>query len=168
MGGAFWAYLAVTVLFSMFLYHLLFTVKEERRQAISAMTPPSILPIFTVMLAGTLAGVFSKAQPAGPGSVHPLRGDSLHPQGLGLPMSIFEYSTYLSRPMAFGLSAQKPGMFMADGPPSCTWAALVSMANDVPRAFREPNQSIVPSRSRLAFRRLSSCSSSVQARDCLA
>jgi len=63
---AFWAYLGVTFGLSIFQYHLLFTVKEERRLVVSAMTPAWILPIFPVMLAGTLAGgAVSSASMAG-------------------------------------------------------------------------------------------------------
>ncbi|KAK5662655.1 hypothetical protein OQA88_8571 [Cercophora sp. LCS_1] len=53
--ACFWVYLALAFAFSVFQYHLLFTVKEERRLVVSAMTPAWILPIFPVMLAGTLA-----------------------------------------------------------------------------------------------------------------
>ncbi|KAK0701149.1 voltage-dependent anion channel-domain-containing protein [Apiosordaria backusii] len=131
MRVAFWTYLAITFVFSVFQYHLLFTVKEERRLSINAMTPAWILPIFPVMLAGSLAGVCAKSQPA----VQALEMISagLAAQGLGILVSMFYYSTYLSRLMAFGLPVQRPGMFIAVGPPSFTCSALVAMAGEVPR-----------------------------------
>ncbi|KAK0673563.1 voltage-dependent anion channel-domain-containing protein [Cercophora samala] len=131
MRVAFWIYLTVTFLFSVLQYHLLFTVKEERRLSINAMTPAWILPIFPVMLAGSLAGALAKSQPA----VQALEiiAAGLAAQGLGILVSMFYYSTYLSRLMAFGLPVQRPGMFIAVGPPSFTCSALVAMAGEVPR-----------------------------------
>ena len=130
---AFWIYLAMTFSVSVLQYHLLFTAKESRRLHVAAMTPAWILPIFPVMLAGTLAGGFSKLQP--PDLAIPMVCAGLAAQGLGLLISIFMYSTYLSRLMAYGLPAQRPGMFIAVGPPSFTCAALLAMAADVPRLF---------------------------------
>ncbi|KAK1753211.1 putative malic acid transport protein, partial [Echria macrotheca] len=132
---AFWCYLAVTFGFSVFQYHLLFTVKEERRLVVSAMTPAWILPIFPVMLAGTLAG--SACRLAGAEHAAGIICAGLAAQGLGLLVSVFFYATYLSRLMAFGLPAQRPGMFIAVGPPSFTCAALLSMSAEIPRVFAE-------------------------------
>lgn len=135
LQAAFWIYLTVTFLFSVLMYHLLFTVKEERRLTVDVMTPAWILPIFPVMLAGTLAGSFSRQLPAGQAFAVLCAG--LAAQGLGLLVSLFMYSTYLSRLMAYGLPGQRPGMFIAVGPPSFTCAALVAMAADVPRVFTQ-------------------------------
>ncbi|KAK4159511.1 voltage-dependent anion channel-domain-containing protein [Cladorrhinum sp. PSN259] len=135
MRVAFWVYLAITFTFSVGQYHLLFTVKEERRLTVSAMTPAWILPIFPVMLAGTLATPCSRGQAAE--SAIKILSAGLAAQGLGILVSVFFYSTYLSRLMAFGLPVQRPGMFIAVGPPSFTCSALVSMAGEVPRVFRE-------------------------------
>ncbi|OIW23560.1 C4-dicarboxylate transporter/malic acid transport protein [Coniochaeta ligniaria NRRL 30616] len=138
-GAAFWAYLAVTFLVSVIQYHLLSTVKEERRLTVNSVTPTWSLPIFPVMLAGTLAALFSKNQPADQALSMLCAG--LAAQGLGILVSIFMYSAYLSRLMTFGLPFQRPGMFIAVGPPSFTGAALVAMAADVPRIFEEINPS---------------------------
>lgn len=140
-GGAFWAYLAVTFVVSVIQYHLLSTVKEERRLNVSAITPTWTLPIFPVMLAGTLAAIFSKNQPADQALAMVCAG--LAAQGLGILVSIFMYSAYLSRLMTFGLPFQRPGMFIAVGPPSFTGAALVAMAADVPRIFEEASPSSI-------------------------
>ncbi|KAK0648190.1 voltage-dependent anion channel, partial [Cercophora newfieldiana] len=132
---AFWGYLALTFGMSIFQYHLLFTVKPERRLVVSAMTPAWILPIFPVMLAGTLAGGAARGLSAERAVAVLAAG--LAAQGLGFLVSIFFYATYLSRLMAFGLPAQRPGMFIAVGPPSFTCAALVSMAAEMPRIFAD-------------------------------
>ncbi|KAK3313034.1 c4-dicarboxylate transporter malic acid transport [Apodospora peruviana] len=134
MEITFWIYLAVTFASSVFQYHMLFTVKEERRLQVSTMTPAWILPIFPVMLAGTLAGAASKLQ--SPEHSVSILCAGLAAQGLGFWVSVFFYSTYLSRLMAFGLPVQRPGMFIAVGPPSFTCAALVGMANRVPEVFK--------------------------------
>ncbi|KAK4223471.1 putative c4-dicarboxylate transporter malic acid transport protein [Podospora fimiseda] len=135
MRVAFWVYLAVTFAFSVGQYHLLFTVKEERRLTVSAMTPAWILPIFPVMLAGTLATPCARGQVAE--SAIKILSAGLAAQGLGILVSVFFYSTYLSRLMAFGLPVQRPGMFIAVGPPSFTCSAFVSMAGEIPRVFRD-------------------------------
>ncbi|KAK4132166.1 hypothetical protein BT67DRAFT_92166 [Trichocladium antarcticum] len=132
---AFWCYLGASFAFSVGQYHLLFTVKKERRLMVSAMTPAWILPIFPVMLAGTLAGVCARGLAAEQALAVLCAG--LAAQGLGFLVSVFFYSTYLSRLMAFGLPAQRPGMFIAVGPPSFTCAALVAMAAEVPRVLDE-------------------------------
>jgi len=138
-GAIFWVYLAMTFLVSVFQYHMLAVVKEGRRLNVNSMTPTWILPIFPVMLAGTLASVFSKYQPADQALA--MLGAGLAAQGLGMLVSIFMYSTYLSRLMTFGLPFQRPGMFIAVGPPSFTGAALVTMAADIPRVFEEASRS---------------------------
>ncbi|KXX77499.1 putative malic acid transport protein [Madurella mycetomatis] len=136
LPAAFWAYLSATFALSVVQYHLLFTVrKTERRLTVGGMTPAWILPILPVMLAGTVAA----------GCAAGLRGRralavlcaGLAAQGLGILVSVFFYATYLSRLMAFGLPAQRPGMFIAVGPPSFTCSALVAMAAEVPRVFAE-------------------------------
>lgn len=129
----YWLYLAVTFIVSVIQYHLLFTVKEQRRLQAHAMTPAWILPIFPVMLSGTIAAFDSRTQT--PSQALAMIASGLAAQGLGFMVSIFMYATYLSRLMVYGLPAQRPGMFIAVGPPSFTCAALVSMADDVPRIF---------------------------------
>lgn len=132
---AFWFFSALTFLVSVIQYHLLFTVKAERRLSLTTITPAWVLPIFPVMLIGTLAGSFSKTQD--PESAIGMICAGLAAQGLGLLVSFFFFSSYLSRLMAFGLPAQRPGMFIAVGPPSFTGAAVISMASDIPRIFQQ-------------------------------
>lgn len=131
----FWLYLSATFLVSVIQYHLLFSVKEQRRLTVHSMTPAWILPVFPVMLAGTIAAFDSPTQT--PDRALSILSAGLAAQGLGFLVSIFMYATYLSRLMVYGLPAQRPGMFIAVGPPSFTCAALVGMANDVPRIFAD-------------------------------
>lgn len=129
----FWLYTAATFALSVVQYHLLFTVKEQRRLTVHSMTPAWILPIFPVMLAGTVAAFDAPTQ--APAQALAVMGAGLAAQGLGMLVSVFMYATYLSRLMVYGLPAQRPGMFIAVGPPSFTCAALLAMADDVPRVF---------------------------------
>lgn len=129
----FWIYASLTFLLSVVQYHLLFTVKEHRRLTVHAMTPAWILPIFPVMLAGTIAAFDSPTQT--PSQALAIITTGVAAQGLGMLVSVFMYATYLSRLMVYGLPAQRPGMFIAVGPPSFTCAALIGMASDVPRIF---------------------------------
>ncbi|GAB1318240.1 Voltage-dependent anion channel-domain-containing protein [Madurella fahalii] len=133
---AFWIYLGATFALSVVQYHLLFSVrKKERRLTVGAMTPAWILPILPVMLAGTVAAACARGLP-GRGAL-PVLCAGLAAQGLGILISVFFYATYLSRLMAFGLPVQRPGMFIAVGPPSFTCSALAAMAAEVPRVFAE-------------------------------
>lgn len=129
----FWIYVTVTFLMSIFQYQLLFSVKEQRRLTVNSMTPAWILPIFPIMLAGTIAAFDSPTQP--PSQALAIIATGVAAQGLGMLVSIFMYATYISRLMVYGLPAQRPGMFIAVGPPSFTCAALIGMSNDVPRIF---------------------------------
>ncbi|KAJ2894352.1 C4-dicarboxylate transporter/malic acid transporter [Zalerion maritima] len=136
----FWIYLAVTFLVSILQYDRLF--RNKSHLSASSMTPAWILPIFPVMLAGTLAGFFSPSQPAGHALAILAAGAAA--QGLGMLVSVFFYGTYLTRLMAHGLPDLRPGMFIAVGPPSFTAAALVSMGGDIPRVLSATSTEAVP------------------------
>lgn len=129
----FWLYVSVTFITSVIQYHLLFSVKEQRRLTVNSMTPAWILPIFPVMLSGTIAAASSSTQE--PKQALAMISAGVAAQGLGFLVSTFLYATYLSRLMVYGLPAQRPGMFIAVGPPSFTCVALIGMGNDVPRIF---------------------------------
>ncbi|KDN66312.1 putative C4-dicarboxylate transporter/malic acid transporter [Colletotrichum sublineola] len=125
----FWLYLGATFFLSVGMYHLLFT--GRRRLSLDTMTPAWILPIFPVMLSGTLAAFFAPSQP--PEQAAAMIGAGLAAQALGFLISAFMYAIYISRLMTIGLPVQRPGMFIAVGPPSFTAAALVSMGAQAPR-----------------------------------
>ncbi|KAK1992065.1 C4-dicarboxylate transporter/malic acid transporter [Colletotrichum falcatum] len=127
----FWLYFVLTFLLSVGMYHLLFD--GRRRLSLDNMTPAWILPIFPVMLAGTLAAFFAPSQPPNQAAAIIVAG--LAAQGLGFLISAFMYAIYLSRLMTVGLPVQRPGMFIAVGPPSFTAAALVALGAQVPRLF---------------------------------
>lgn len=129
----FWMYLAATFLFSIIHYHIIFTVKETRRLESKSMTPGWILPIFPIMLAGTVAAADSQTQ--GPRQALMMVAAGTAAQGLGFFFSVFFYAIYLNRLITHGLPSHRPAMFIAVGPPSFTCLALIGMASDVPRIF---------------------------------
>ncbi|MCJ1299125.1 hypothetical protein MMC08_001916 [Hypocenomyce scalaris] len=123
----FWTYTACTFLSAILQYHLLFTGKPH---TIQSMTPAWLLPIFPVMLCGTLASVIAGSQPPHQGIPIIIAGVTF--QGVGFLVAVFMYSNYVGRLMSFGLPSPdtRPGMFIAVGPPSFTALALMEMAND--------------------------------------
>ncbi|KAG9245271.1 voltage-dependent anion channel [Calycina marina] len=121
----FWTYVGSTFLVAVGQYFFLFTGKPLTLQSF---TPGWTLPIFPVMLSGTLAGAIAPTQ-----ATHqalPILLAGLTFQGLGLMIAVFFYSIYLGRLMSNGLPApnKRPGMFIAVGPPSFTALALLSMS----------------------------------------
>ncbi len=113
-------------------YHLLFTGIPLTLQS---MTPAWILPVFPIMLSGTLASVISGSQP--PHYAIPILIAGTTFQGLGILISVFMYSNYIGRLMSNGLPSPdtRPGMFISVGPPSFTGLAFIGMANAAIEVF---------------------------------
>ncbi|KAJ5051726.1 uncharacterized protein L3040_001499 [Drepanopeziza brunnea f. sp. 'multigermtubi'] len=95
------------------------------------MTPAWILPMLPIMLTVTIAALMGKCQLLNYALPILVAGATF--QGLGMLISIFMYSIYLSRLMTQGLPKPdlRPGMFIAVGPPSFTGFALLSISNDL-------------------------------------
>ncbi|PSS00893.1 voltage-dependent anion channel, partial [Coniella lustricola] len=129
---AFWSYMAVTILVAIGQYSYVF---RTHNLAPKTMMPTWILPIFPIMLSGTIASVIADTQPAAMSSAIILGG--LAAQGLGIAVSFLMYSHMVGRLMSFGLPNRehRPGLFMNVGPPSFTCLALIGMANGLPDTF---------------------------------
>ena len=106
----FWIYAALTFMVAVGQYFFLFTGKPL---TIQSFTPAWILPVFPVMLCGTLATLMGSSQP--PSHSLPIQIAGVTFQGLGMMISTFFYSIYLGRLMSQGLPAPntRPGMFIA-------------------------------------------------------
>lgn len=106
----FWIYVGCTFLVAVGQYLFLFTGKSFTLQS---MTPAWILPVFPVMLTGTLASTLGPSQPPEYGL--PLLIAGITFQGLGLLIATFFYSIFLGRLMTEGLPEpnKRPGMFIA-------------------------------------------------------
>ncbi|KAL9137835.1 MAG: hypothetical protein Q9175_000969 [Cornicularia normoerica] len=128
----FWTYVAITFTTAVLQYHLLFTGKPITLQS---MTPAWILPVFPIMLSGTVASVISASQPQHQAIPILIAGTTF--QGLGILISVFMYSNYMGRLMSNGLPSPdtRPGMFISVGPPSFTGLAFIGMANAAIEVF---------------------------------
>lgn len=124
----FWIYAALTFCTATGQYFFLFTGKPL---TIQSMTPAWILPIFPMMLCGTLAALLAPSQPPEHGLPILMAGITF--QGLGMMIATFLYSPYLLRLMTNGLPRPdtRPGMFIAVGPPSFTGLALLAISQNL-------------------------------------
>ncbi|MCJ1377207.1 hypothetical protein MMC17_000299 [Xylographa soralifera] len=129
----FWTYVACAFLSAVLQYQLLFTA--PKRLTIQSMTPSWILPIFPIMLSGTIASVSAGSQP--PQHAMSIIIAGLTFQGLGMLVAILMYAQYVGRLMQYGLPAPdlRPGMFIAVGPPSFTALSIIGMASSIPNQF---------------------------------
>ena len=84
----FWIYLACTFLVAVFQYYHLFIAEKLTAQS---MTPAWILPVFPIMLSGTVASIVAGSQP--PQHSLPIIVAGVTFQGLGLMVSVLMYAT---------------------------------------------------------------------------
>jgi C4-dicarboxylate transporter/malic acid transport protein len=128
----FWIYAALTFSVAVGQYFFLFTGKPL---TIQSMTPAWILPVFPIMLCGTLASLMGATQPVE--AVYPILIAGITFQGFGMMMATFMYGPYLRRLMTAGLPSPntRPGMFIAIGPPSFTGLALLGISEHLYRVF---------------------------------
>ncbi|KAF4981177.1 hypothetical protein FZEAL_2977 [Fusarium zealandicum] len=128
----FWVYVVVTFVLAVWQYSYLFA---SHSYSLQTMMPGWLLPIFPVMLAGTIASVILDTQ------VHidplPIIFAGLTCQGLGFCVSMMMYAHMIGRLMQSGLPNRehRTGLFMCVGPPSFTALALIGMANSLPKTI---------------------------------
>jgi C4-dicarboxylate transporter/malic acid transport protein len=129
---AFWGYVIVTLFLAVFQYSYVFS---SHSFGLQTMMPTWILPIFPIMLSGTIASVIADTQPDI--MAVPIVIGGLACQGLGMSVSLIMYSHMVGRLMQAGLPNRehRPGLFMNVGPPSFTALALIGMANGLPDTF---------------------------------
>jgi C4-dicarboxylate transporter/malic acid transport protein len=128
MEVLFWIYAALTFMVAVGQYFFLFTGKQL---TIQNFTPAWILPVFPIMLCGTLAALMGSSQP--PSRALPILIAGVTFQGIGMMIAIFFYGIYLGRLMTDGLPAPatRPGMFIAVGAPSFTGLALLGISGNL-------------------------------------
>ncbi|KAH0282183.1 malic acid transporter, partial [Aureobasidium sp. EXF-3399] len=126
---SFWLYCACTLLLAIGQYCYLFMNKTL---LVKSMTPSWILPIFPVMLTGTLASILASNQP--PDQRLPMIVAGVAAQGLGWTVAVMLYSVCLVRLFEYGLPVpnSRPGMFICVGPPGFTALAIIGMSNALP------------------------------------
>ncbi|KAF2013572.1 hypothetical protein BU24DRAFT_464339 [Aaosphaeria arxii CBS 175.79] len=132
MAIAFWVYVFCTFCLAIFQYSFLFIGHTYMLQKFM---PSWLLPIFPIMLAGTIASVIAADQPIG--SRMPILVAGLGCQGLGFTVAIIMYAHYIGRLMQAGLPNRehRPAMYIGVGPPSFTCLAFIGMANALPDDF---------------------------------
>lgn len=128
----FWIYLTFTFILAVGQYTYLFDSHSFKLQS---MMPSWILPIFPVMLTGTIATVILDAQD----NISPMAiiTAGLTCQGLGFSVSFMMYAHMIGRLMESGLPNRehRPALFMCVGPPAFTALALIGLANKIPQTL---------------------------------
>ena len=129
---AFWSYTFAAFCLATFQYSFLFCCHTYK---LTSFMPSWLLPIFPVMLSGTIASVIAKDQPVT--SRMPIIVAGLGCQGLGFTVAILMYAHYIGRLMQVGYPDRehRGAMFIGVGPPSFTCLALIGMANALPDDF---------------------------------
>jgi tellurite resistance protein TehA-like permease len=132
MAIAFWVYVFMTFCLATFQYSFLFA---RHTYLLTKFMPSWLLPIFPIMLGGTIAAVIAKDQPVS--ARMPIIAAGLGCQGLGFTMSIIMYAHYIGRLMQVGFPNRehRGAMFIGVGPPSFTALAFIGMANALPDDF---------------------------------
>lgn len=132
--AAFWIYVALTAVLAIGQYSYVFAVHSLNLQSFM---PTLILPIFPIMLSGTIASVIASTQPEI--AAMPILVAGLTCQGLGMSVAILMYAHMIGRLIQSGLPNRehRPGLFMCVGPPAFTALALIGMANGVPGSIKE-------------------------------
>ncbi|KAI3333317.1 voltage-dependent anion channel-domain-containing protein [Ustulina deusta] len=127
--GLFWGYLLVTLILAVAQYSHLFA---KHKYGLQTMMPTWILPIFPIMLSGTIASVIAGSEPDD--AALPIIVAGLGAQGLGMSVSVLMYAHMIGRLMQAELPDRehRPGLFMNVGPPAFTALALIGMANGLP------------------------------------
>ncbi|KAL2264185.1 hypothetical protein VTK26DRAFT_891 [Humicola hyalothermophila] len=130
---AFWLYVALTTAVAVGQYSYLFA--SHHSFALQNMMPTWILPIFPVMLSGTIASVIAATQPPAAGVAVAVAG--LTCQGLGLAVAFMMYAHVVGRLMQTGLPNRehRTGLFMCVGPPAFTALAFIGLATGLPEDF---------------------------------
>jgi C4-dicarboxylate transporter/malic acid transport protein len=125
----FWLYFSCTFISAVAQYYYLFSRPQF---TIQGMVPSWILPIFPLMLCGTLSS--SGAGHMSPTEAMPVIVGGLTAQGTGMLVAFLMYAQYLRRLLQFGLPSpnMRPGMFITVGPPAFTSLAIIGLANDFP------------------------------------
>jgi C4-dicarboxylate transporter/malic acid transport protein len=131
----FWIYSACSLLVAVILYLDLFTA---RRMTDKDIIPAWLLPVFPLMLAGTIAGTIAETQPIERRMSILVAGTTF--QGVGFWVALSIFGPLMSRLMRIGLPAPalRPGMFISVGPPAYTSHALLKLSNSFMNSAQLP------------------------------
>ncbi|KAI2616747.1 voltage-dependent anion channel [Hypoxylon sp. NC1633] len=129
ISALFWSYVAGSLFVAIAQYSYVF---RTHSLGLHTMMPTWILPIFPIMLSGTIASVIAETQPEM--NAIPIIIAGLTCQGLGLSVAFMMYAHMVGRLMARGMPNRehRAGLFMNVGPPAFTALAIIGMANGLP------------------------------------
>ncbi|KAF2132626.1 hypothetical protein P153DRAFT_382249 [Dothidotthia symphoricarpi CBS 119687] len=132
MAIAFWLYTFFAFCLAAFQYSFCFCAHTYK---LTSFMPSWLLPIFPVMLSGTIASVIAASQPVS--SRMPIIAAGMGCQGLGFTVAILMYAHYIGRLMQVGYPDRehRGAMFIGVGPPSFTILAFIGMAKALPDDF---------------------------------
>ncbi|POS69823.1 malic acid transport protein [Diaporthe helianthi] len=137
---AFWSYVAVTLTLAVGQYSFVF---RAHNLEVKTMMPTWILPIFPVMLSGTIAATIAETQPEAMSVAIVYTG--LACQGLGMSVAFLMYAHMVVRLISFGLPSRehRAGLFMNVGPPAFTCLAFIGMSRGLPDGFDFDNNGVL-------------------------
>ncbi|KAI6083441.1 voltage-dependent anion channel-domain-containing protein [Hypoxylon rubiginosum] len=129
ISSLFWIYVVASLAFAIGQYSYVFKTHDL---GLHTMMPTWILPIFPIMLSGTIASVIAESQPQM--NAVPIVVAGLTCQGLGISVAFMMYAHMVGRLMSRGLPNRehRTGLYMNVGPPAFTALAVIGMANGLP------------------------------------
>ncbi|KAI0850330.1 voltage-dependent anion channel-domain-containing protein [Daldinia vernicosa] len=129
ISALFWGYVVASLFVAIAQYSYVF---RTHQLGLQTMMPTWILPIFPIMLSGTIASVIAETQPQM--NAIPIIVVGLTCQGLGLSVAFMMYAHMVGRLMSRGMPNRehRAGLFMNVGPPAFTALAIIGMANGLP------------------------------------
>ncbi|CBQ69627.1 related to Malic acid transport protein [Sporisorium reilianum SRZ2] len=130
LRAAFWVYFVASFVVSLVCYTCLFARSE---QSLHHMNPAWVLPIFPLMLCGSVASAVVPTQGELSALVMAICG--LTCQGLGFTVSCMMYAVLLLRLMtvSYPPARARPGLFMNCGPPAFTILCLMGLSSEMQR-----------------------------------
>ncbi|KAI4277990.1 MAG: hypothetical protein L6R38_005337 [Xanthoria sp. 2 TBL-2021] len=131
----FWIYFACILVAAVLQYQTLFVTRNFN---IDSMTPSWLLPIYPLLLTGSLASVLIQHQPHE--SASPMWICGVASQGLGWMVTILMYAMWAIRLLTEEIPApaMRPSMFVAVGPTAYTITAIVSLGASASKGLPDP------------------------------
>ena len=126
----YWLYTGSVIIVAIIQYYVLFI---SQKFSLSKMVPAWILPVYPLLVTGTLAGVLLANEPAS--AAVPIFIGGILSQGLGWMVTTFLYVMWTLRLFSAELPppSARPGMYIAVGPTGYTAQALLTLGSRCPK-----------------------------------
>ncbi|KAI4169561.1 MAG: hypothetical protein LQ346_008956 [Caloplaca aetnensis] len=131
----FWLYFGCILIVAVLQYQTLFVTRKFN---IDSMTPSWLLPIYPLLITGSLASVVMTHQPHR--SASPIWICGVASQGLGWMVTILMYAMWAIRLLCEEIPApaMRPSMYVAVGPTAYTVTAIVSLGASASKGLPDP------------------------------